>query len=263
MAEFYGAPHLVELQKSLRDRAAKIAQDPLLSNGGRILNILDPDAFGWDRVFALADRDRFVGLTRVDRDRTLARLRARYGTQAEFPYWSAFEGTPDVTGPACDRILDGADLPRGWTCSSTDRPDAATVEASQILNEATGVAPAPAYFLRGDAVPSMLTLLHDADGTLVGCASGTMRYHPDGPLGGWLFAGSVSVAPEHRGRGLGAVLNARLLRDSQARFGWRAVLEQARADNLGSVGMITKCGLTGTPGQVTMLINLTGAFITR
>ena len=98
---------------------------------------------------------------------------------------------------------------------------------------------------------------------LIACAMGNMRYHADSELANCMFAGAVSVRASHRRRGLGNHVNAALLCDSRAAFGWTTVLEQAKADNFASVGMITKCGLTAVPDTVTIVVNLTGGFVSR
>ena len=50
MVEFSGDPVAVALQKRLRDRQSWIAQTPAVANGGRVLNVLDPEVLGWDKV---------------------------------------------------------------------------------------------------------------------------------------------------------------------------------------------------------------------
>jgi hypothetical protein len=154
-------------------------------------------------------------------------------------------------------------MPDGWTVENYTRPDEETIHSSQLLNKEAGVAPAPAYFLRGDHIPSMLTCVYNAQGDMAACASGTMRYHPEGPQADWLFAGGVSVSPDLRRSGLGSYVNALLLTESQKAFKWVCVLEQAKADNAASVGMITRCGLHRESGKITVIVNLTGGFITR
>ena len=263
MAEYFGDDHIVALQKAIRARADTFSKQPLLANGGRILNILDPDAYGWNNVRADAERDGFIGLTMVDRDKTLARLAKEFGSDMDFPYWEAFTGLPQNVVPACKKIVSGYTLPEGWTLNSLTHPDEETIDQSQHLNQATGVAPTPAYYLRGEHLPSVLTCLRDAQNTLIACASATMRYHPDGPLSGWLFAGAVSVSPNHRRKGLGVMVNAKLLCDSHKAFGWINALEQANADNAASVGMITRCGLHHMPGMATIVVNMTGSYLTK
>lgn len=263
MGEFFGDDRAMALQRSIRDRIPMISADPLLANGGRVLNVLDPKSWGWDRVKREAERDGVIALSMVDREATLRRLAEEYGSEQDFPYWEAFTGTPEGVLPACQAVLANNKLTDGWTVSHHTCPDDATIDASQALNMSTGVMPNPAYYLRSEHVPSMLTCLLTEDGTLAACASATMRYHPDGPLGGWLFAGGVSVSPTHRRRGLGAFVNAALIVESHARLGWRRIVEQAKADNEPSVGMITRCGLKQEPHKVTIIIDRTGAYLTR
>ncbi|MEM9044783.1 MAG: GNAT family N-acetyltransferase [Pseudomonadota bacterium] len=263
MSEYCGDDQSVALQQSIRSRIPAISDHPILANGGRILNILDPDLYGWDRVKATAERDGVVALSMVDRDVTRERLDAEYGPDHGFPCWGAFTGEPEDVVPICEALLSQLTLPDGWHFSHATCPDDDLIQASQTLNIETGVMPSPAYYLRGEHVPSLLTCLHTETGDLVACASATMRYHPDGPLSQWIFAGGVSVDPDYRRRGLGVAVNAALLVESHQRFGWRGVLEQAQADNHASVGMITRCGLKQDAEKVTFAINTTGRYFTR
>lgn len=263
MSDYLGDDRAVALQRSIRDRIPMISADPLLANGGRVLNILDPDAWGWDRVKREADLDGVVALSLVDRESTLERLAEEFGPSQTFPSWEVFTGAPEDVLPVCRAVLAERELPEGWSVSHHTCPDDATIDASQELNVSTGVMPTPAYYLRGEHVPSLLTCLWATDETLAACASATMRYHPDGPFAGWLFAGGVSVNKKHRRRGLGAFTNAALIVESHQRFGWRRVVEQAKADNSPSVGMIRRCGLRPEPHKVTIVIKRAGAYFTR
>lgn len=263
MSEYVGSDTFVAVQKALKARQNEFDRNPIVSNGGRIMNILDPDAYGWDKLYEIAKKDRFIGLTMVDRDATLQKLSAVFGDGAEFPYWQVFTGCARDVLPKCEDVLAQAQLPAGWDVKSYTHPDEEAIEQSQNLNMAAGVAAPPAYYLRGDVMPSMLTCLYDQEGTMTACASSTMRYHPESDLAGWMFAGGVSVDPAQRRRGFGAVVNAALLRDSHRAFQWTTTLAQAKADNLPSVGMITKCGLTAMKDKVTIVVNLTGGYITR
>lgn len=263
MSEYMGSDNLVALQKSLRKRRIEFSENPLLSNGGRVMNILEPDRFGWDKVRDAAEQDGFVGLTRVDREQTLPHLAKMFGEEVALPYWQVFTGKPDDVNQSSTDVITGFSMPNGWTVKNDTLPDEETIHASQLLNNETGVAPAPAYFLRGEEIQSMLTCVYDDQGTMAACASGTMRYHPAGPQADWMFAGGVSVSPDHRRSGLGSYVNANLLIESQKVFNWVSVLEQAKEDNLASVGMITRCGLVPESGKITVIINLAGGEITR
>ena len=263
MADFVGHDIAVATQKRLRDMHPVIEKTPSLANGGRVLNVLDPDTFGWDNIRDYVMENKFVGLTMVPKEETLAKARKLFGETVDLPYWDVFTGQPEEVLRSCEYIFDGMHLPVGWKFESkTDLTDG-EVDQVQALSAANGVAPTPAYYLKGEAVPSITTCLWDDAGTLVGCANATMRYHPDGPLAGTLFAGGVAVDPAHRGKGLGTLINAAMLYDSYSPLGWTQALEQARVTNLASCGMIQKCGLTRVPDHVTVAINLSSKAVTR
>ncbi len=155
---------MTALQQSLRDRSAEFAANSLLSNGGQIMNIHDPDRYGWANVRNAAERDGLVGLTMVAQDTILSRLQSMFGADADLPFWQAFTGEPDDVLPACETVLKDITLPTGWRVESHTNPDDDTIHASRALNTQTGVAPAPVYYLRGDHLPSMLTCICDAGG---------------------------------------------------------------------------------------------------
>lgn len=251
------------VQDDLKSRRGEFTRNPLISNGGRILNILDPDAYGWDNVKAEVERYGFASLTMVETESSLAKLAEIYGDKAEFPTWQVFVGKAAEVESSCAALLEGKVLPKGFTLFSSTSPDAELIEAVQTLNAETGVAPAPAYYLAGAHYPSMITGLYSDTGRLIGCAHGSMRYHAESRFAGWLFAGSVSVHPDFQRRGFGHLLNATLLRKSRKAFNWTHALEQARENNLASVGMIRSCGLMQQVGFSTIAINAKGGFLTR
>ncbi|MEM9242402.1 MAG: hypothetical protein AAGB07_20730, partial [Pseudomonadota bacterium] len=121
----------------------------------------------------------------------------------------------------------GTDLPGRWKITSNTHPDDATIHISQKLNQADGVAAMPDYCLRGELVRSMPTCVWDAHGAMPACASSNMRFHVERQLGGWLFAGSVSVDPEYRRLVMGSNVNASPLMASHAPFGWIMAVEMA------------------------------------
>jgi hypothetical protein len=150
LSENVGTDSMTALKQSLRDRSAKFAANPLLSNGGRIMNIHDPDRYGWANVRNAAERDGLVGLTMVAHDTILSRLQSMLGADADLPFWQAFTGEPDDVLPACEAVLRDVTLPTGWRVESHANPNDDTIHASRALNTQTGVAPAPVYYLRGD-----------------------------------------------------------------------------------------------------------------
>jgi hypothetical protein len=263
MNEYFGSPTQIAVQKRLFETHSEISASPYLANGGRILNILDPDALGWDQVRVLAERDLFIGLTAVPLQETLKKLRAVFGSDIAFPYWHAFLGNAKTVLKACDTVVASTELPKGWRAETISVPDDNVINAMRTLNTETGVLPTPTYYLKSKVVPSLTTCIWTETGALAACGNATMRYHPKSRFANTLFAGAVSVAPLIRQKGLGTLTNAILLRDSQKMTGWTRVLEQAKEDNLPSCGMIRKCGLEQDPNLVTIVVNLSGEYITR
>ena len=119
MTGFFGTDRQIETQKRLCRDHAGIAANPALSNGGRILNILDPDALGWDTARALVERDGYAGFTAMPPDPTLQKLRDLFGKDVQAPYWLALFGTPPDVLPACDGVIGACDLPPDWRRTAT------------------------------------------------------------------------------------------------------------------------------------------------
>jgi hypothetical protein len=263
MSEYLGDTESISLQQAIRARAGELAANPLLANAGRWINVLDPNAYGWDNVRRDVERDGFLALTVVDKESALSRLAEEFGQDIAFPCWNSFIGQPDQVLPVCKDVTAGTELPAGWTVSNHTHPQNDVIQASQELNQANGVAAPPAYYLRGEVVPSMLTCVWDRQGAMAACASSNMRFHAESPLAGWLFAGGVSVKPEHRRMGLGSFVNASLLQASHDAFGWIMAVEAAKPGNAASVGMIKRCGLCLDANRVSIGVNPGGGFATR
>ena len=263
MSEYFGDAESISLQQAICARASELAANPLLANAGRWINVLDPDAYGWDNVRRDVERDGFLALTVVDKESALSRLAAEFGQDITFPWWSSFTGRPDRILPVCSDVIAKTTLPAGWTVSNHTHPQNHIIHESQELNQANGVAAPPAYYLRGEVVPSMLSCVWDETGAMAACASSNMRFHSESSLAGWLFAGGVSVKPEYRRMGLGSFVNASLLQASHDAFDWIMVVEAAKADNAASAGMIKRCGLCLEPDRVSIGINPGGGFTTR
>lgn len=251
------------IQRRLWEMKEEIAADPRLANGGRFLNIIEPDAYGWENIRADAERDRIIVLAAVPRDATLDRIAEVFGAQVDAPCWACFFGTAENISPVCAEIVRSAPLPAGWRSESHLSPPPKTIADVQELNAATGVAPSPEFYMRGEAVPHLTTCIWDRYGGLAACATASYRYHSESRLGDTVFAGSVSVENAYRRHGLGTLVNAELLLASHSAFGWRRALAQAKIDNAASCGMLARCGLQVDADLVTFGINLSGEYVTR
>jgi len=263
MAEYCGTELQVAIQARMRERQAWIEKTPEIANGGRVLNFLEPEKTGWERIHELFAEDRVLSFTAQCLDTTMPVLRDTFGAACKYPYWNVFFGDAQTAVDASQSVLADVRVPAGWKLQSLERPTDEQISAVQQLNMATGIAPYPAFYSRGEAVPCLTTCLWNDEGSLVGTASANCRYHRDSRLSGHIFEGSVSVAQECRGMGLGKLLNAAVLRDSQRVYGWTGVLAQARPDNLPSRRMIEACGLKMCPDLVTISVVASDEEFTR
>lgn len=244
MAEYVGSESQQSLQKRLRQKQGWFKETPGAFNGGRILGFDDPEQIGWPEVAKLTSIDKLALFPLFPKDQIFDNLTRHLGANWRTPHWLAYLGQPeDVIGVSRARIEE-IWLPKGWTVEATEAPSDQQIESIQALNSETGVSPYPAYFSRGEAAPIVTICIVDAEGQLKATASGAMRYHPESRLGGYLFAGMVSVKSDSRGIGLGKLANAVLMVESHARLSWTIVQEQAAPDNPASIAMIQSCGLT-------------------
>ncbi len=263
MPDFLGSESAIALQKRIRDRNPVIAKSPDLVNGGRVMHFLDPAQTGWDQVRRYAEEDRAVGFVGVTLEPTLTNIRSNLGPDWETPYWLAMTGTRNKILPACETIRAAISLPDGWRISAHQEPDDSLISEIQSLNQVTGVSPYPAYYMRSEPFPVLTMCLHDKTGTLVATASVADRYHAESRLSGWVFDGMVSVSEDHRGKGLGKLVNALALLESAERFQWHVASEQVAPDNVPSKAMIEACGLTHEDGLYTIAAIKPGVTLTR
>ena len=243
MAEFVGSEDRIDLQRRIQKRHPWIAETPGLVNGGRIVHFLEPSTVGWDVVRQIAAEDQLVGFSAVDRISAIDDIHMHLGPVWKTPVWDVFVGEPREVSDVCKAAMAGVPIPDSWSFTATEQPTDSEITRIQELNVETGVSPYPAYYSRGGAVPIVTVCLVDERGDLVATASATDRHHLASRLAQTCFAGMVSVSPGHRGKGLGKLVNARMLMESLDRFAWRQVHEQAAPDNVPSRAMIEGCGL--------------------
>jgi len=248
MPEFMGTDRSIALQRRLRDRQPEIDRSQHLVNGARIMHFLDPEKTGWGKVRELAEEDGLVGFPVVSPDDTICMIKDQLGARWETSVFDALLGDAARVLSACATVIDAVGLPAGWRASMHDCPDERQITEVQALNAETGVSPYPAYYMRSEFLPVLTACIRDDQGKLVATASVADRYHRDSRLGGHVFAGMVSVSDENRGRGLGKLINALALVESQRRFGWRVATEHVAVDNAVSRSMILACGLDQARG---------------
>lgn len=255
MPEYVGSDSSIALQKCLRTRQPMIENSPDLANGARVLHCVEPAVTGWSRVKSFAEEDGLLGFPLVEEDSMKRDIEANFGSAWTLHVWHALTGPAARVLQACESVIESVPLPENWRLDLHDRPSGAEIAEIQALSAETGIAPYPAYYTRSEALPVVTACLRDQTGNLVATASVADRYHAEGRLSGHVFAGMVSVSDRCRGQGLGKLINALALVESQQRFGWQVATEQVAPDNAASLAMILACGLDHADGLVSVAVS--------
>lgn len=232
-----------------RSQAAALASEestrrtPGAVFAARMAGTDDPERFGWDRIAQILRAEgaitfRMVGVeTCTEVERRLAEL------GSTIAWWDVFEGSRDEIADACDGILADTrdDLVR---LEPPPGGEARFFEAVQEFLAGAGVTPFPARALSGGSGPAMLSVLGDPrDGSVVATAFSHLPYNRFSPHHSTAWAGLVAVREDFRGRGVGARVNASMLRAAVTGLGAFRVQEFARKTNTASCRMIESCGL--------------------
>ena len=217
-------------------------QTPGACFAARLAGVEDPERLGWDTVARLLTRDGCLTLrmipvaARPGVDRRLA------GTGHRVDWYDVFEAETSARA-----ARPAPALPQGFAALPAT---GAAIARAQAFMAAQGVAPAPGAVMAGCYGPAVLELLADATGALVAAAFAHMPYNRHSPHAGTAWAGLVAVAPEHRGRGLGVMVNARCLARLGRELQATRVQEFAAPDNIASRRTIERSGLALRPDVI-------------
>jgi hypothetical protein len=263
MPEFMGSAFQIEVQKRMLARHDWIKGQVDVANGGRVMNFLEPAQTGWDVVGHYLREDGVVALNAQERRSIEAQVRGIFGAGYEYPTWDVYLGAKADVLEACRAHVAATPVPDGWRIECLRTPDMAEMEAVQALNMETGVAPYPGFYMRSEVVPSLTACLWDADGALAATSAVNARFHPKSRFGRYIFKGSTSVKPTHQGLGLGKLVNAHVLIDSQVAMGWIGVLSQVSSTNIASQKTISAAGLRVQKELMTVAVVAQGEVFTR
>ena len=263
MTDYTGTAKSIALQKRVHARQPVIDGDVNLVNGGRLMHFLDPQQTGSDTLRKYAEEDQLIGFPAAQKEIIIPLIHNHLGADWKTPLWNCLTGSADRVLDYSRDVVKANPLPIGWNITTLEKPDNEKVDEIQALNAQTGVLPYPAYYMRSEALPVLTVCVLNADNNIVATASVADRYSPNSRLGGYAFAGNVSVSTQCRGKGLGKLINAIALIESQKRFNWDVITEQAAPDNLVSRAMILSCGLDETAGLVTVAASKTDERVTR
>lgn len=232
-----------------------------VANAGIALAIVEPENIGWPKISSLLEEYGFIAFAAADKRTMFDQIRTNLGDVEDLPYWDSF------TAPVSDALLNCegivGTLGDAFALQSDQSPKAKTIQAVISLNREVGVSPLPEWYMCGEGPPSLTSWVRSADGHMIACANGSMRYHADSRLAGTYYVGSVSVAPSERGNGLGTLVTALLIRDGVHAFTPTAITGIAQPTNAPSRAMLMRCGLVHDPSRATVIFNRSGAFHTQ
>jgi hypothetical protein len=232
-----------------------------VANAGIALAIVEPENIGWPKISSILEDYGFIAFAAADKRIVFDQIRINLGNVDDLPYWDSFTASVSIALANCEGISGTSG--DAFALKSDQSPEAETIQEVISLNREVGVSPLPEWYMRGEGPPSLTSWIRSADGHMIACANGSMRYHADSRLAGTFYVGSVSVAPSERGKGLGTLVTALLIRDGVHAFTPTAVAGIAQPSNAPSRAMLMRCGLVQDPSRATVIFNRSGVFHTR
>lgn len=204
----------------------------------------DPDKFGWDRIEGVLDDEGAITFRMIPIDQCAEVEQRLKEIGCTISWWDVFDGPADEVRAACEKI---AGRPRAEFAliepSASD--DAAVFERVQAFMAKSGVAPYPMQVLSGGMGPAALVALATPDdGSIAATAFSYFPYNRYSAHAKAAWAGLVAVREDLRGQGLGAYVNALVLKKAIEELGAERVQEFARTSNIASCKMIEHCGLS-------------------
>lgn len=248
MAGFFGT----EAQRALQSRTYAlrdwVAATPGLYNAGRFYGVDDPDRLPWEALEQILQRDGILGLRMISTaqaERCFPKLEA---LGCRIDRWDIFVGEANAVDAARSAIVSRG-LPDGLRIAAPlAGPETDDTRRLQQFTADNGLAPFPGALLVLPAPVAATIVIEDAGGQIAAAGHAYFPHNALSPFHRHAWVGLVSVAPGARGQGLGAFVNALLVRAAVRDLGASHVYEMAAPDNLPSRRMIESSGLTLNPG---------------
>jgi len=247
MAGYVGTEQQIALQKSADDAFVWMSATPGACNPGRSLGTDDPDRLGWDKVFEVLERDGIFAfrLMRSDQVDRIAETLSKHGYRLDL--WDVFTADRANSERKTSAIVaDG--LPAGFAerspLESAEHPDTTRVQSFMVAN---GVAPFSGSMLTGQFGPVTTVVIQDEQGEVAAAAHGYLPHNKFSPHHQSAWGGLVAVSPDHRGKGLGKYVNARMVSYCFSDLGAKSVHELVTESNIASRRMVEASGLQLDP----------------
>lgn len=247
MAGYVGTDQQIALQEFADDAFEWMNTTPGACNPGRSLGTDDPDRLGWDKIFEVLERDgifafRLMHSDQIDR---IARMLSKNGYRLDL--WDVFladrakselQTLPILANGPPDGFIERPRL------ESADHPDTKKVQSFMVAN---GVVPFSGSMLTGDFGPVTTVVILDEQGEVSAAAHGYLPHNKYSPHHESAWGGLVAVSPDHRGKGLGKYVNAKMVSSCFSGLGAKTVHELVTESNVPSRRMVEASGLQLDP----------------
>lgn len=247
MRQYLGNETQVRLQRKADEWSDWLYDTKGACHPGRFLGTDDAKTLGWDIIKRHLREDRVFGfrMVAVDDVEALSDKLDDLGFRIDF--WDVFSGSADQILAAIEPLVKLA-LPEGLhMVEAAGLKDAETVRHIQECMLRNGVAPFSGKLLSGSSIPCCTVAVRNDHGSIVAVAYGYFPYNRHSPHRMTAWGGLVSVDKSQRGKGLGNLVNALMLRGCITNLGAEQVQEFVSAGNTPSRRMVEHCGLQQDP----------------
>lgn len=247
MAGYFGTEQQITLQKSADDAIDWMGATPGACNPGRCLGTDDPDRLGWDKIFEILKRDKVFAfrLMHIDQVDQIAKTLSKHGYRLDL--WDVFIADRATSERKTSPILEEG-LPDGFferpQLEGDQHPDTRKVQSFMVTN---GVVPFSGSMLTGTFGPVTTIVILDEHGEIAAAAHGYLPHNKFSPHHGSAWGGLVAVSPDHRGKGLGKYVNARMVSHCFSMLDAKTVHELVTETNIPSRRMVEASGLQLDP----------------
>lgn len=247
MSGYFGSEAQMRMQRCADESAVSDADRPGACKTGRLYGCDDIEALGWPAILDTLARDGALGFRMIASDVAPELVRRLGDAGYRVDFWDVFAGGRDEVLAAVDPIV-GEGLPSGFVrVPIGDDPEGSPVRAFQSLAMASGVVPFSGSMLVGRLGPAATVALADDSGAVVATAHGYLPHNRHSRHHRWAWGGLVAVAPVARGKGLGRLVNAMMVREAVVGLGAEMVYELVSATNQVSRRMVEAAGLRLDP----------------
>lgn len=247
MRQYLGNETQVRLQRKAEEFTDWLYETSGACHPGRFLGTDDAEKLGWDVIMRHLREDRVFGfrMVAVDQIASLKDKLADLGFRIDF--WDVFSAGSDRILESTDTLIEIA-LPDGLhLIDAMELKDAGTIRHIQECMLRNGVAPFSGKLLSGNSMPCCTVAIGNDHGHVVAAAYGYFPYNRHSPHRMTAWGGLVSVDKSQRGKRLGVLVNALMVRNCVTELGAEQVQEFVSETNMASRRMVEHSGLQLDP----------------